>query len=29
MHLAEDARDLTLLRDFRSKLTLYLGLDEA
>nr|BAL57454.1 tetratricopeptide repeat domain protein [uncultured Bacteroidetes bacterium] len=29
MHLAEDARDLALLRDFRSKLVLYLGLDES
>ncbi|MDW8236645.1 MAG: tetratricopeptide repeat protein [Bacteroidia bacterium] len=27
-HLAEDARDLKLLHDFRRKLQLYLGLDE-
>jgi tetratricopeptide (TPR) repeat protein len=29
MHLAEDARDLPLLRDFRARLAVYLGLDEA
>ncbi|MCX7607223.1 MAG: tetratricopeptide repeat protein [Bacteroidia bacterium] len=29
LHLAEDARDLPLLRDFRAKLAFYLGLDEA
>ncbi|MCS7189629.1 MAG: tetratricopeptide repeat protein [Bacteroidia bacterium] len=29
MHLAEDLRDLHLLKEFRSKLALYLGLDEA
>ncbi|MCS7161893.1 MAG: tetratricopeptide repeat protein [Bacteroidia bacterium] len=28
MHLAEEARDLPLIRDFRAKLTFYLGLDE-